>query len=629
MTWRNWKWPLRARLRRGVRLPSGAFYPQQAFPNGNCNGARATIALSMCFLLCGCGQKQQSARSGADTAPLPEKPRVVSAEPGVRGGRMRLANFAEPKTFNPITAAETSSFDLIYLMFDGLVKKNFVTQEMEPGLAERWTVGPDQKTWTFHLRKGVRWSDGQPFTADDVIFTYNDVIYNTNIVNVKVDFIRVGGKNFEVTKIDDYTVKVVTPDIYAPFLEYFGHHNRIVPRHILSKAVANKTFESAYGVNTQPSELIGTGPFRLVQHKPGQFSLFERNPHYWSVDSKGTRLPYVDNVIVMVVPDQNTMALRFLNGETDLLEFVRPEEYERFKGASAKGGFKLIELGVTPQLDLIIFNQNTGANPSTGKPHVNPAKLKWFRETKFRQAISFAIDRPSIVRSTLSGLGEPNYGYITRANKRWVNTNIAQYPYHPARARELLSEIGIQDRNNDGLLEDRDGNIIEFEMNTNAGNSRREKGSILVQDDLKKLGIRVNFRPMDFVTIVQKLDSTFDFECIYLGMASESTEPAETLNVLRSSGFLHQWFPRQKTPSTDWEARIDQLMELNLKTFDFAERKKYFDEVQAIMAEQMPMIPTVAMNAYSAARNNVANLRPIVHHNNRLIWNIEELYLGK
>ena len=590
----------------------------------------AIVGISLLLIVGGCGKSSNSSRSGTDAkAPLPEPPRIAPCEPGVRGGRLKIANFSDPKTFNPITAAETSSLDLIYWMFDALVKKNQQTQEIEPGLAERWTVEPDQKTWTFHLRKGVRWSDGKPFSVDDVIFTYNDVVYNTNIVNTKVDYVRLDGKNFEVTKIDDHTIRVVTPDVYAPFLEFFAFEIRILPKHILGKAVADKTFEAAYGVGTPPEELIGTGPFRLKQHKPGQLSLFERNPYYWAVDSKGQRLPYVDNVIMMVVPDQNTMSLRFLNGETDLLEFVRPEEYDRFKQVAAGGRFDLLELGVTPQVDLIIFNQNTGTNANTGAPYVNPAKLKWFRDQKFRQAVSFAIDRPSIVRSTLSGRGEPNYAYITTANKRWANTNIAQYPYNPARAKELLAEIGIKDRNNDGVLEDAEGNVIEFEMNTNAGNSRREKGSIIVQDDLKKLGMRIHFRPLDFNTIITKLDASFDFECVFLGLASESVDPAESLNVVRSSGFVHQWFPRQKTPATEWEARIDALMESNLKTFDYAERRKFFDEVQVILAEQLPMIPTVAMNAYSAVNRNVGNIRPIVHHHNRLIWNIEELYFKK
>src|SRR5688572_7146150 len=428
---------------------------------------RCCCAVLALIFVGACGKKPGSTLTEAESkAPLPQPPRIASSEPGVRGGRLKLANFSDPKTFNPITANETSSLDLIYWLFDGLVKKNQITHEFEPGLAERWTVEPDQKTWTFFLRKGVLWSDGKPFSADDVVFTYNDVVYNTNIINVKADYIRLDGKNFEVTKIDDHTVRVVTPEIYAPFLEFFAYDVRIVPKHVLAQ-VADKRFESAYGVNTPPEQLVGTGPFRLKAHTSGQFTLVERNPYYWAVDSKGQRLPYFDAVIMMVVPDQNAMSLRFLNGETDLLEFVRPEEYDRFKQAEAGGKFKLLELGVTPQRDLIIFNQNTGTNPATGAPYVRPAKLKWFRNAKFRQAVSFAIDRPSIVQSTLNGRGEPLYGFITGSNQRWINTNIAQYPYNPARAKQLLAEIGITDRNNDGVLEDADGNAIEFEMNTN------------------------------------------------------------------------------------------------------------------------------------------------------------------
>ena len=542
--------------------------------------------------------------------------------------RLVLVTFADPKTFNPITAAETSSRDIIYMLFDGLTTKDQVTQEVKPALAESWSVDADQKTWTFKLRPGLQWSDGRPLTSDDVLFTFNDLVYNPAIPNTTVDTVSVDKRNFEVSKVDDHTIKVVTPEVYAPFLEYFGHV-RILPKHVLEKTVANKSFESAYGVNTPPGELIGTGAFKLKQFKPGQFTLVERNPHYWDVDSKGKRLPYLDNVVMTIVPDQNAMSLRFMKGEADLIEFVRPEEADTFKQAADRGQFRFIDLGFASQIDLIIFNQNTNSNPRTGKPYVNPAKLKWFRDTKFRQAISYAIDRPSIVKSTINGQGQPQYGFVTPSDEKWINTNVAAYPYNPEKARQLLAEIGIMDRNKDGLLEDAAGNVLEFEMNTNQGNSRREKGSIIVQEDLKRLGISVNFRPQDFNTIAHRLDTDFDFECIYLGLASESVDPAESLNVLRSEGFLHQWFPRQKSPSTDWEARMDAAMNAQLKTLDYAERKKYFDEVQAIYAEHQPMIPTVTMKAFCAARNDLANLRPTAYHHNRLIWNLPELYFKK
>ena len=562
------------------------------------------LLLIAAFVLAGCGKKSTGSN------------------------RLVLVTFSDPKTFNPITAAETSSSDIVHMLFCGLTTKDQVTQEVKPALAESWSVETDNKTWTFKLRQKLQWSDGKPITADDVIFTFNDIVYNPTIPNTTVDTVSVDKKKFEVTKVDDHTIKVVTPEIYAPFLEYFGDVH-ILPKHVLAKAVAGKSFESAYGVNTPPGELIGSGPFQLKQYKPGQFTMVERNPYYWRVDEKGKRLPYFDNVVMSIVPNQDAMSLRFMKGEADLIEFVRPEEADAFKQAAERGQFRFMDLGFTPQIDLIIFNQNTNLNPKTSRPYVDPAKLKWFRNMKFRQAISYAIDRPSIVKSTINGHGQPQYGFVTPANQKWINTNIAEYPYNPDKARALLAEIGIIDRNKDGLLEDAGGNVIEFEMNTNAGNSRREKGSIIVQEDLKRLGIRVNFRPQDFNTIAHRLDTDFDFECIYLGLASESVDPAESLNVLRSEGFLHQWFPRQKTPSTEWEARMDAAMNAQLKTLSFAERKRHFDEVQAIYAEQQPMIPTVAMRAFCAARSDLANLRPTPSHHNRLIWNLPELYFKK
>lgn len=586
------------------------------------------------LVLAGCGPSNppppadpaNSAPAGA--ADLPRPPRVVRSEPGVRGGRLVFAEFGDPKTFNPVMANETSSLDIIYLLFDGLVKKDQTTQELLPGLAESWSVDADQKTWIFKLRQGVKWSDGHPFTADDVIFTFNDVIYNPKLTNVKADVLRVDGKDFKVTKVDDYTIKAETPEVFAPFLEFFGNDVLIVPKHKLAETVRKGEFESAYGVNSRPEDLVGTGPFRLKQFKPGEMTLLERNPHYWSVDSKGTRLPYFDNVVVVVVPDQNAISLRFLKGELHVQEFVRPEEAASYREKAKAGAFELYEMGVGNKRDMLIFNLNTGTN-KTGKPYVAPAKLKWFRNVKFRQAIAYAIDRDAIVKSTLSGEGSPQFGFLSSANTKWFNPNVPQYPFDPVKARALLKEIGIEDRNKDGILEDAEGNLIEFELNTNAGNSRREKGSVLVQQDLKNLGVKLNYRPLEFNTIVGKLDSTFDFECIFLGLVAESVDPASTLNVLRSSGFTHQWFPRQVTPSTDWEARIDDLVNRQLKTLDFAERKKLFDEVQFILAEQVPVIYTSSMNAFAAARKELRNVRPTVNMNNALIWNVEELYLKK
>ena len=261
--------------------------------------------------------------------------------------------------------------------------------------------------------------------------------------------------------------------------------------------------------------------------------------------------------------------------------------------------------------------------------YVDPKKLKWFRNAKFRQACSYAIDREAIIKSIYSGRAIPNYGYVTPGDKKWFNPNIRQYPHDLAKARALLKEIGIEDRTGDGTLEDADGNKIEFALNTNVGNSAREKVAVLIKSDLEKLGIKVIFQPVDFNALVQKIDATYDYECLLLGLGGSGTDPSLHINVIRSDGFTHDWFPRQKHPSTDWEARLDYLMNAQNKTLDFNERKKDFDEVQEILSEQVPMIFTVTPFFYAAVRSDIGNVRATPLSGNRATWNIEELYFKK
>ncbi|HEX3799730.1 MAG TPA: ABC transporter substrate-binding protein [Verrucomicrobiae bacterium] len=590
------------------------------------------LAVLLAIFLNACGQKASSPGSSASPAatqnyPLPDPPYVPPCAPGILGGRLVIANFSDPKTFNPITTVETTSSDIYRRTTAGLLNVDMPTETVRPGIAESWSVDADNKTWTFHLRHGVRWSDGQPLTADDVLFTWNDVIYNPEIVNVTRDQFQMNKTNFTVTKVDDFTVRVVTPQVYAPFLEFFGDV-RIMPKHILADSVKNKSFGSAYSVNTSPDQLVGCGPFRYKEYKQGQYVLLERNPYFWEVDSKNQRLPYFDTVIYIIVPDQNTVSLRFLHGDADLQEIVRPEEYEHFQEESAKGRFKVLDLGVGSEHDMIYFNQNPEVNPKTGQPHVDPVKLKWFRNTKFRQAVSYALDRDAIVKAALGGHGEPNYSLVSSAATNWYNPKIHQYPHDPAKARALLAEIGFKYRD-DGTLVDADGHPIEFTLNTNATNDRRQKTGVIFQEDLKKIGINVTFQPLDFNTLIDRFDVSQDFECILLGWAGGSPDPVNSMNILKSDSFDHEWYRLQKTPSTPWEARMDDLMNLQLETLDQSQRRKYYDEIQEILADQMPMIPTVSARAYAAVRSDLGNLRPTTLDPNRLAWNLEELYFTK
>ncbi len=322
----------------------------------------------------------------------------------------------------------------------------------------------------------MRWSDGEPLTADDVLFTWNDVIYNTNIDNVTRDGFIIDGKKFTISKIDDLTIQVVTPTTFAPFLATFAAGVEILPKHILSKAVAKGTFTSAYGVNSDPATVIGSGPYRLKECKAAQYTRLERNPYYFETDKKGQRLPYFDTVIFTVVPNFNAMSLRFLSGESDADDYIYANEYEHFKEEAKKEKFKLLESGIGLEMNFFWLNQNTNMNAKTGQPIVEAKKLKWFRDLKFRQACSYAIDRESIIKSVYSGRGIPSYGFETAGNVKWFNPDIRKYPHDIDKAKALLKEIGIEKRNGDEFATDADGNKIEFVLNTNTGNDSRGQG---------------------------------------------------------------------------------------------------------------------------------------------------------
>jgi len=575
--------------------------------------------------LSGCGQKPVS-ETAPTNYPLPDPPLVANCTPGVRGGRFVICELREPKTFNFLISDELSSRYIGRLMFWGLLNFDVPTQTVKPGLADFWTNSPDGKTWTFRLRKNLCWSDGAPLTADDVVFTWNDIVYNPDIPNPVRDQFIIEGKKFIVTKLDDLTIQVTTPEVYAPLLQAFGYDVPIYPKHTLAQ-YANASFPSAYGVDWNPKDIVCEGPYCLKEYKQAQYAVLERNPYFLEVDTHGTRLPYFDQIVFSIVPDYNAQSLRLLSGESDADDLIYPNEYDAFKTASAKGRFNLLEPGIGLETTFFWFNENTNVNAKTGKPLIDPVKLNWFRNVKFRQAVSYAIDRDAMTKSVFFGRGIPDYGFLTPGYQNWYDPNIKKYPHDPAKAVALLKEIGIEKRNGDNFLTDANGNKIQFVFNTNVENDSRKKMAVLIAADLRKLGMDVIFQPIEFNTLITKADDTYDYDCVLLGNYSDTgTDPFGSMNILKSSGFDHYWFPRQKTPVTPWEARIDDLMDAQMQTLNLAQRERDFNEVQEILAEQQPFIFTSTPYYYAAVRSNVGNVRasPLTYY--RVTWNAEELY---
>jgi peptide/nickel transport system substrate-binding protein len=412
--------------------------------------------------------------------------------------------------------------------------------------------------------------------------------------------------------------------VFAPFLEFFGAVG-IFPKHIAAPVIRDKKFNAFYSLDTPPNRIVGCGPFRVKAVQKGKSILFERNPEYWVADKQGRRLPYLGEVEFVLSGAAGSEALMFVNGKGDLCDVVPSAQYDLFQQAAAAGSCALLPLGVGVERDFFWFNQNTNRN-SLGAPLVDPVTLKWFRNKKFRQAVSHAIDREHIAREAYKGRASAMYGFVSAENKKWYNGNLPRYDYDPGKATGLLAELGIKP-GDDGIARDADGNKLEIQFCSNANNPLRAKAAEMIVNDLKAVGIRLVYTPLDFQALRLKVDSTFEYEAALMGLGGGGTDPCSQMNVLKSNDELHQWFPMQKVPSSEWEARIDQLMDMQLHTIDYATRKKAYDEVQAILADELPMIQTIAPLAYSAARSHVKNLKPTTLTPYRLTWNIEELWL--
>jgi peptide/nickel transport system substrate-binding protein len=574
---------------------------------------RGAVLLPFMLLVTGCtrggsgveGGAPEVKLSAADTAGFQK-----TSVNGKRGGTLMLATFVDPKTFNTLISKETSSGNAIGLMFDGLVTRNAETLEIEPALAESYEHSKDGRTWTFKLRSGLKWSDGKPVTADDVTFTL-DLIYDPKVDTTSREVMLIDKKPWRYQKLDDRTIQIETPTPFGPFLDVASFS--ILPKHKLEAAWKAGKFNSTWGVDTPPTELVGTGPLLLQKYSPGQSLLYRRNPYYWKVAADGMQLPFLDSGVTQIVPDLNTVVLKFRSKETDMVG-LRPEDWSDMKKGEAAGGYRALNLGPTWGVTYLTFNQNPRAKS------LPVYKRDWFAKKEFRQAVSYAIDRKSIVETVYRGLGRPLWSPVSEANKAFFNSKVMQYPHDPAKAKTMLASLGFADHNGDGVLEDRGGHPVEFALLTSANNNVGVAMCNILVDDLKQVGIKVNLSPVEFNSLVTRLDNTFNWEAVMLGFTG-GPEPHTGKSIWTTPGSLHLWNPRQTKPATPWEAEIDQIFSDGVKTVDTAKRKALYDRWQAIAAEQLPLIYLVTGDSLLAVRNRVQNARPT---SLSMRWNLDE-----
>jgi peptide/nickel transport system substrate-binding protein len=592
-------------------------------------------AMSALIAAAACTTRTTPTSSGQPNPPFegepPQDAYVSRCEPGRYGGEMVLELFADPTSFNVTFAAdEHTTYVLWYHVHRCLVDYNNADAQYDPGLCTKYETSPDGREWTFYLRKGIRWSDGEPFTADDVLFTYA-VAIDENIKDSSIrDIFREGrdanDKSIypQLEKIDDHTVRFRLSKPNADFLDVI-FNLYLIPKHKWEKSWKEGKFSEQMGVSANPSDVVGLGPFRLKEYTAGERVVLERNPHFWKVDSRGNRLPYLDRLKFIIAKDFNTIQAKFQAGELDVMSRMRATDFASIRAMESEK-IKVTDLGATVDTRWMVLNQNPGTD-SRGKPLVEPWKLKLFRNQKFRQAVSYAIDREGLANTVFVGRAEPLYSFVTPADKTWYSDDIQKYPFNPDLARQMFAEIGLKDTNGDGFLEDAEGHTVGFSINTNSNNEMRVQASAFIAENLKAVGIKATSVPLPSNIMIQKLQSNHEFEAVVFGwVGGVPPGPSNVKNTVLSSGLFHVNHPLQKTPATEWEARLDELMHKIEETIDQAERKRMYAEVQRIWSEQLPEINLVCEKEGVAYKNLFGNLRPSPMRP-RLTWNAEEIYI--
>lgn len=542
---------------------------------------------------------------------------------GKFGGKLIISTIGEgPKTFNPCNTKDATSSSMAGMLYDGLVTTNPRTGQVQPQLAKGFEI--NGQDYIIHLRHGITWSDGKPINADDVMYTYKEVVFKGLGNPSTMDAMKIDGQLPELVKLDDYTVKFTTPRAFAPFLRQLSYP--IVPKHYF-KPYSDKgesVFNAFLNPDTKPDTIISGGAFRLKEYVAAQRVVFERNPNYYKINLKNEKLPYLDKVIYMIVGDSNNEILKFEAKEIDVLG-LRGSNVAQYKLNEQNSDYKVYNLGPDTGTLFLVINLNNRKDKN-GKPYVNPIKQKWFANRDFRAAIDWAVDRKNMVQNIASGVAEPLFT-AESLNSIYLNEYIKGHQCDLKVAKKSLEKAGFKEKN--GVLYDAENNRVEFDLYTNAGNLEREALGVMVKQDLEELGMKVNFKPVEFNSLVNKLTNTNDWEMAIMGLTGTPLEPHDGKNVWTSKGSLHMFNQRPADYTVDdrldWEKELDEIFREGALKLTYEERKPLYDRYQTIIYNQKPIIYLYSPIRITAIRKKFKNIFPTSLSG--LIYNLDEIYV--
>lgn len=511
-----------------------------------------------------------------------------------QGGELHFCIKADPKTFNPVAVSDDWSEVIRYLTGGVLMRVNRQTQQLEPELATSWKVSNAGRTITVTLRPKMYFSDGTPFTADDVAFTMEQLM-DPNLHSVTGDAFRSGSGS-------------VTTKVLAP--------NKISITFPAAIAGLDKLFDQVamMSAKSPKKEMAVLGPFYVADYKSGSYVYLRKNNNYWKKDSAGRKLPLLDAIKIDIQPNRDIELLRFRRGELDLINTLDADFYDKLAEAAPN---MIRDAGPSLDSEQFWFNQAPTAP-------IPAYKREWFKSRNFRVAISRAINRDDIARIVYGGHAKPAFGPASPANKFWFNSKLKPLVYDIGTAQRLLAADGFRMTNS--TMRDKQGNAVEFSIVVSATAKARQRIAAMIQQDLGKIGIKVNVVALDFPSLVDRITNSYNYESAVLGFINTEMDPNSQMTVWLSSGENHAWWPKQQKPATAWEIEMDKLMQAQTQSPEVKARKKAWDRVQEIVQEQQPMIYLVNKNALSAVSSNVVNASPVALRP-QTYWNVDQLFV--
>jgi peptide/nickel transport system substrate-binding protein len=508
-----------------------------------------------------------------------------SSGPGA-SSQLRFAIDGDPKSFDPNNVTESNSQTIRDLTAGTLLRINRVNGELQPQLAESWELQDGGRAIAFHLREGLKFSDGSPLTSADVVRSFN----------------RVVDPKKPIATGDAFHSDEATPEAVA------SSPRDLVVRYKSPKPRLDSLFDTLAIEPAVSAKLPATaGPFFAAEYHPGEYIRLARNPNYWNKP-----LPKLDSIRIDFQSNHEIELTRFLRGEFQLIDRLKPDQFRRI--AKEKPGAAL-DLGPSLDSEFLWFNQS----PAKSLPDY---KRAWFTSAPFRHAISAAIHREDIVQVVYDGHAYAAAGPTSTANRLWFNSALKPLPTDPEAALKALAAEGFV--LTAGVLRDKAGHPVEFSLLTNAGNAAREKMAALIQSDLSKLGIRVNTVTLDMKSVVGRIGGSLDYEAVLLGSANVEIDPIEEVDFWRSSSPMHPWWPNQKTPATPWEKRIDELEALQASNPSREVRKNAVDELQQIVRAEEPVVYLVNPDYLVAISPALKGLQLSVSPP-QIWWNIESI----